>query len=402
MLIDGLADFPAVTLHLGKQAGGLHGMIQRSGGIPRLCGLNHAHTVHPGFPQGFELDEPRLHLCNESGIIRLGPNRGRSLGYLRELGLQAIKRLASRHPGPAAAQLQHLLHHGGNLYGLLFAVIVPAGPPVAIMIGKRLHGGGAAGEQNTDTVLPCPVGIIGLGVPSHVRHAEQGNLGSLRLIHRIGSKPLHKRHRVRIHAIGAPQKQGMAHVIRHREIPPDKRRTLQILINPLQSRSPDIAHNAGTGPHDAYILVQMFPHYLMVAATTAGIRRGAYDQRRHIRFFVDKLLIQVIQKLHLALRFGPLSADVVKKYGKGTESQIIHHLKLLHGRLPVRLAPVNIRSGMHGPDKIHLILLRPSLALSGPSPYLRDKARASAWKNRGTRHPSGRRCKYSSYTSRKI
>ena len=34
------------------------------------------------------------------------------------------------------------------------------------------------------------------------------------------------------------------------------------------------------------------------------IRRGAYDQRRHIRFFVDKLLIQVIQKLHLALRFA--------------------------------------------------------------------------------------------------
>ena len=226
------------------------------------------------------------------------------------------------------------------------------------MVGKRLHGGGTAGEQNPDAVLPCLVGIIGLGIPGHVSHAEQGNLGGLRLVHRIGSKPLHERHRVRIHAIGAPQEQGVAHVIRHREIPPDERRPLQILVDPLQGRGPDIAHDAGPGPHDADVLVQMFPHHLVVAATSAGIRRGAHDQRSHVWLLVDKLLVQVIQELHLAFRFGALPADVVKKHGKGAEPQVIHHLKLLHGGFPVRLPPVNVRSGVHRPDKIHLVLLR--------------------------------------------
>ena len=102
----------------------------------------------------------------------------------------------------------------------------------------------------------------------------------------------------------------------------------------------------------------MFSHHLVITASAAGIRRGAHDQRGYVRLLVDKLLVQVIQELHLAFRLGTLPANVVKKHGKGAEPQIIHHLKLLHGRLPVRLSPVNIRTGVHGPDEIHLVFLR--------------------------------------------
>ena len=73
---------------------------------------------------------------------------------------------------------------------------------------------------------------------------------------------------------------------------------------------------------------------------------------------MDKMLIDIIQQLHLFIGLGSFAADIIKEDGKCPDSQLIHRLELQNHRITVGLIPANILSRMNGPYEIQSVVAR--------------------------------------------
>ena len=116
-------------------------------------------------------------------------------------------------------------------------------------------------------------------------------------------------------------------------------------------------------PHDVDGGVQTVSQNVQIGSRlgigpAAVVLCGAHDQGGDVFLHLDKFVIDLVQQKGLHVPALAFAEDIVKKHGKGTDAQLVHHLKLFDDVVHVFFRPLDIFAGMDGPHKIHVVFLR--------------------------------------------
>ena len=313
-------------------------------------------------PQLLKGIHPRAYFLHQPRIVRLGTDDGRSGGhtgkFLFEQGRILLLNLA--FPGG----FQHALDYGLYFHGFLTPVAVTVRALVGVVVHKNLHGFRRFREQAPDSFLPGLIRLEPVDVPGVVRKAEEGDLGGLRLIHGVGDETAHGflRSRFRGKAIHAAHAEVGTAVVRDGEVPPDVGRALDSPVHPLLAFQRNVMANGVPRPHDVDGGVQTVPQNVQIGSRlgigpAAVVLRGAHDQGGDVLLHLDKFVIDLVQQKGLHVPALAFAEDIVKKHGKGTDAQLVHHLKLFDDVVHVFFRPLDIFARMDGPHKIHVVFL---------------------------------------------
>ena len=314
-------------------------------------------------PQLFKGVHPRADFLHQPGIVGLGADDRRSGSHASEF-LFKQSRISLLYPAFPGG-FQHALDHRFYFHGFLTPVTVAVRPLVGIVVHKNLHGFRRLREQAPDSLLPGFLRLKAVDVPGVVRKTEEGNLGGLRLIHGVGDKSAHgfPGPRFRGKSVHAAHAQVGTAVVRNGEIPPDVGRALDSPVHPLLAFQRDVMADGIPRPHNVDGGVQAVAQNIQISSRlgigpAAVVLRRAHDQGSDVFLHLDKFVIDLVQQKGLHVPPLALSEDVVKKHGKGTDAQLVHHLKLFDDVVHVFFRPLNVFAGVDGPDKVHMVFLR--------------------------------------------
>ena len=119
------------------------------------------------------------------------------------------------------------------------------------------------------------------------------------MFHRIGYKARHLFGNRSIVAIHRTEKQMIAHIIGHREVPPDISRTLDSFVNPRNTVTGNIGNDTVSRPHDLNGRIEFFAQRSQIIAIRIRpafiVFRRAHHQLVYIRFYLCEFLINVVQ-----------------------------------------------------------------------------------------------------------
>ena len=292
-----------------------------------------------------------------------------------QLAHEGVVTAQLRHPGVYPLHLLEILHQSRVLLlgpvvpdteGLCLPGLLTA---VAGLGVTGVYGEGAVGVprlftgQYGQSPFPVGQGIVVLDVPGIVGHSVESQPGSLGVLHRVAQQTAEiLGTQTVVQTIGRSLHHDIAAVIGHGEVPPYQRRTLYPIPHPLEGRGGHVAAHSVTCPEYADRGIELAAVDSQAAAVR-GIGPGAVvvgradDQRGHVPLDGHELSRQPVEQLHLPHRVGALSGYVVEEDGECPDSQVIHCLELGHQTAVVLLVPLNILTGMHGPDEVHPVAL---------------------------------------------
>ena len=152
----------------------------------------------------------------------------------------------------------------------------------------------------------------------------------------------------------------VASIVRNREVPPEKRRTLNALRNPSHSALGHVATYSITSPEhvDRWVELLAIHH----EATTLGrispkacVLGRTYDEWCHVALNLHEIVVEDVHKLGLVVRVCAVTLDIVEVHSKGTHAKLIHSLELTEQVLNIRLLPLDILAWVHRPHEVHAV-----------------------------------------------
>ena len=181
------------------------------------------------------------------------------------------------------------------------------------------------------------------------------------MFHRIGYEARHLFGNRSIVAIHRTEKQMIAHIIGHREVPPDISRTLDSFVNPRNAVTGNIGNDTVSCPHNLNGRIEFIAQRSQIIAIRIRpafiVFRRAHYQLVYIRFYLCEFLINVVQQFRLFLRISAFAGDIIKEYGERTDTELIHLLKLSKQKITVFLIPFDILSRMDRPYKVNFVFV---------------------------------------------